>query len=111
MAETLICPHCREIVNMEIDLLREDDRVYCRYCGNEIVEAQEVIHIRKVVIYSNGCPKCNILKQRLNDKNIPYELVNDIEIMKSKGFMSVPMLEVDAVILDFNNAVKWLKEI
>lgn len=39
MAETLICPHCREIVNMEIDLLREDDRVYCRYCGNEIVEA------------------------------------------------------------------------
>jgi hypothetical protein len=42
---------------------------------------------------------------------VVYEECNDMNLMMSKGFLSVPMLEVDEEIMDFNNAIKWLKEI
>lgn len=31
--------------------------------------------------------------------------------MKDKGFMSVPMLEVNDKVMNYLNAVNWLKEI
>jgi len=64
-----------------------------------------------IILYTNDCPKCRILKQKLDEKHIKYELCNDIEVMKSKGFRSVPMLEINGDILDYLNAVNWTKEI
>lgn len=61
-----------------------------------------------ITLYSNDCPKCKILKLKLDDKNIQYELCSDINIMKSKGFQSMPMLEVDGEVMNFNNSVKWV---
>ena len=40
-----------------------------------------------------------------------YEKVSDVEIMKQKGFMSVPMLEVDGNIMNYLEAINWVKEI
>ena len=39
-----------------------------------------------------------------------YEKVSDVEIMKQKGFMSVPMLEVDGNIMNYLEAINWVKE-
>lgn len=64
----------------------------------------------KVILYSNHCPKCNILIKKLKDKNIEFEEVNDVDLMISKGFMNMPMLEVDDVVIDFSNANKWINE-
>ena len=64
----------------------------------------------KVILYSTGCPKCKILTQKLNDKNVKYDVVNDVDTMLSKGFETVPMLEVDGNVLDFMNANKWINE-
>jgi glutaredoxin len=64
----------------------------------------------KVILYSTGCPKCKILTQKLNNKNIKYDVVDDVDIMLSKGFETVPMLEVDGNVLDFMNANKWINE-
>jgi len=61
-----------------------------------------------ITLYSNDCPKCKILKLKLDSKNIQYELCSDIDIMVSKGFQSMPMLEVENTIMDFNEAVKWV---
>lgn len=65
----------------------------------------------KVILYSTHCPKCNVLKKKLESKSIEFEEVNDIDIMTSKGFMQAPMLEVDDQVFDFPNAVKWINEI
>ncbi len=62
-----------------------------------------------VILYEHGCPKCKILKMKLDQKGVGYETVNDIEIMKAKGFQEAPKLEVDGVIMGFKEAVDWLK--
>lgn len=64
----------------------------------------------KVILYEHGCPRCKVLKQKLDQKGIIYETINDIEVMKAKGFLEAPKLEVDGVIFDFKGAVEWLKE-
>jgi len=64
----------------------------------------------KVTFYSNNCPRCNILQQKLDEKGVMYEKVSDVEIMKQKGFMSVPMLEVDGNIMNYLEAINWVKE-
>lgn len=59
-------------------------------------------------LYSTHCPKCNVLEKKLKQKNISYEEVNDIEKMKEKGYLSVPVLEVDGVSMDFKTASDWI---
>lgn len=61
-----------------------------------------------VTLYSTHCPKCNVLEKKLKQKNISYEEVNDIEIMKDKGYLSVPVLEVNGVSMDFKTASDWI---
>jgi glutaredoxin len=64
----------------------------------------------KVILYEHGCPKCKILKMKLDQKGIVYDTVNDIEIMTAKGFKEAPKLEADGVVMDFKQAVDWIKE-
>lgn len=64
----------------------------------------------QVILYSTGCPRCNVLKKKLDMIKIKYEICDDIDIMEQKGFMSAPMLEVDGNIMDFVQAVKWIAE-
>ena len=63
-----------------------------------------------IILYSNNCPRCKILKTKLEQSNIYFEENNDVELMTQKGFTTVPMLEVDGVIMDFKTAVDWIKE-
>ena len=62
----------------------------------------------KVVLYSTHCPRCCVLEKKLQQKNISYEEVNDVEIMKEKGYLSVPVLEVDGTSMDFKTASNWI---
>ena len=48
----------------------------------------------KVILYSTGCPKCRVLKKKLQNAGIDYEEENDIEFMQSMGFLEVPKLRV-----------------
>lgn len=63
-----------------------------------------------ITLYSTHCPKCKVLEMKLKQKNINYEEINDVEVMKAKGFMSAPKLEVDGTIYEFKDAVDWIKE-
>jgi hypothetical protein len=47
---------------------------------------------------------------KLDKSGIQYETVNDVEVMKSKGFKEAPKLEVDGVVYGFKEAVDWIKE-
>jgi glutaredoxin-related protein len=62
----------------------------------------------RVIFYSTHCPKCNVLKKKLDQKNVAYEEVNDVEIMTQKGFMQAPMLEVDDKVMNFSEATNWI---
>ena len=61
-----------------------------------------------VIFYSTHCPKCTILEKKLQDKGIVYKEINDKQTMIDKGFMQVPMLEVDGVTMNYIEAVKWI---
>ena len=63
-----------------------------------------------IVLYSTKCPKCIILEKKLKAKNIIYKEVNDIEVMKEKNYLSVPVLEVDGERLDFAKAIEWVNK-
>jgi len=49
-----------------------------------------------------------VLVKKLKQKNILYEEVNDIEVMKEKGYLTVPVLEVDGKSMDFRMANEWI---
>ena len=62
----------------------------------------------KIVLYSTHCPKCKVLEAKLQKKNISYEEINDINIMQEKGYLSVPILEVDDISMNFAAANNWI---
>ena len=64
--------------------------------------------MRNVILYSTGCPKCKILEKKMSSSNIDYKIVKDVDLMQEKGFMSMPILEVDGETMDFGTAIKWV---
>ena len=65
----------------------------------------------KVILYEHGCPRCRVLKAKLDKSGIEYEDVTDVELMKAKGFSEAPKLEVaDGTVMDFKEAVEWIKQ-
>lgn len=63
-----------------------------------------------IKLYTTHCPKCNVLTTKLQQKNINYEEITDIEIMTIKGFMQVPMLEVEDKVMNFVDANTWINQ-
>lgn len=61
-----------------------------------------------VTLYSTGCPRCNVLVQKLDNKGIEYDVVNDVDVMTEKGISTVPVLEVNGQLLQFKEAVDWV---
>ena len=63
-----------------------------------------------VILYEHGCPRCKVLKLKLDQKGIHYQRVTDVEVMKAKGFNEAPKLEVNGVVMNFKEASEWIKE-
>lgn len=63
-----------------------------------------------VILYSTKCPKCRVLESKLKQFNITFTEINDIDLMRSKGFISAPVLEVDGAIFNFKDAVDWINK-
>jgi len=67
-----------------------------------------MVEENEIVLYTNDCPRCKILKQKLDDKKINYKVCNDIQVMVLKGLKAVPALEIDDKIFKFLDAVNWV---
>ena len=50
-----------------------------------------------VVLYSTHCPRCVVLEKKLKGKAIDYIEINDEGEMRRKGYLDLPVLEVDNV--------------
>ena len=68
----------------------------------------EFLYMEKVILYSTGCPKCKVLKSKLDEKSIECEIISDMDTIISLGFKTVPLLSVDGNIMQFADAVKWV---
>ena len=64
----------------------------------------------EVILYSTGCPKCRVLKTKLDKKNINYIENNDVEEMLELGFDLLPVLKVDNDIMNFTEANDWINK-
>lgn len=68
-----------------------------------------------VVLYSNHCPKCNVITKKLEAAKVDFKLVDDIDWLVANGFAELPMpvLEVDGErylsMTDMNNKIAELK--
>lgn len=61
-----------------------------------------------IILYSTGCPKCNILKKKLLEKNIVFEENTSVDEMIEMGLMEAPALGVDGEIFNFPKAIEWV---
>ena len=64
-----------------------------------------------VVLYSTHCPRCCVLEKKLQQKKIDYKEINDTAIMEQKGYLSVPVLEVNGKSMNFKEAVDWINSL
>lgn len=61
-----------------------------------------------ITLFSTGCPKCRVLEQKLNAKNIDFIKSSDIQEVIDQGFMSVPVLKINDKYYDFKQGVDWI---
>jgi glutaredoxin-related protein len=59
-----------------------------------------------VTIYSNGCPKCNLLKGQLDKAKVKYKTTDEFQKLIDNGFTSLPVMELeDGKLLGYNEAI------
>lgn len=67
-----------------------------------------------MILYSNNCPVCRTVKKILNEKNIEYTEIDDInEIMntaKENNISSLPFADIDGVVYTAQKLMSYLKE-
>lgn len=65
-----------------------------------------------VEIYTTStCPRCKILKDKLQAKNVEYKENQNVEEMARLGIEEVPKLMVDGSLLGFGDAVAWVNKL
>lgn len=61
--------------------------------------------MKKAILYSTGCPRCEILKKKLDAKGIPYVENRSVDDMNALGIEQVPVL---GVLCTFAEANEWI---
>lgn len=62
----------------------------------------------KVILYSTGCPRCDVLKKKLAEKSVDYTEVTSVDDMLALGIQEVPVLSVDGNLVCFKDAINWV---
>lgn len=66
--------------------------------------------MEQIILYKTPtCPKCKVLKKKLEDKGVEFTENEDIDEMLSMGIMNAPTLSVNGELLDFMSALDWVK--
>lgn len=75
-----------------------------------VVEVSWTVVYKTTFLYTTGCPRCEVLKKKLDAKSIQYIENNSVEEMTELGITHVPMLKCDGWLMDFKSAVEWVNE-
>lgn len=67
-----------------------------------------------IVAYSTNCPKCRILKKKLETSGLDYEFIEDeAEVMKvaqEHNIMEAPFTIIDGEVFNFSQTLKKMQE-
>jgi len=61
-----------------------------------------------IVLYSNHCPRCNILLTKLKNSGVEFIVEDNIDVLTEKGFDFMPVLEVDGKYHNFIEANTYI---
>ena len=65
--------------------------------------------MENIIFYSTNCPKCKVLKTKLDAKGLEYTTITDVQKMKEVGLQSAPALKIgDEPVMKFFDAIKWV---
>jgi len=65
-----------------------------------------------MTLYTTGCPRCEVLKKKMEQKGITdYNVCDSIDEMLRLGIYEVPILEVEENLLNFSEAVQYLNNL
>nr|DAW34200.1 MAG TPA: hypothetical protein [Caudoviricetes sp.] len=66
-----------------------------------------------MILYSQGCVKCDVLKKKLEQKGLSFKIEsNDFSKIIAVGIDFMPVLELDnGELLQFNDAVKYINNL
>lgn len=65
-----------------------------------------------IILYSTEtCPMCKMLKRKLDEAKVDYEICMDVDQMKSLGISHVPVLSVDGSLMNLQNAIGYINSI
>ena len=71
---------------------------------------------KKIVFYSTHCPHCRAVEIMLKKKNIQYEEIyidpnkpEEVQVMLDLGLQSAPGLVVNGQVMDYNQALSWIR--
>jgi hypothetical protein len=59
----------------------------------------------------DGCPRCEILADKLKTAKIPFEETENWEPIECLGFSSAPVLQVEDKFLNYSEAIRWVIEL
>lgn len=62
-------------------------------------------------LYTIHCPSCDVLEAKLKQKGIEYEIIESEDAIRALGFSSAPLLDVNGVIMNFSEAINYLKTV
>lgn len=65
-----------------------------------------------MILYTTHCPKCQVLKTKLQEKGFDHKEVTDIEEFTRLGIETVPVLELeDGRLLNFKEAIDYISDL
>ena len=62
----------------------------------------------EIILYTIHCPACNVLAKKLDAKNIPYQVIDDLAELEARGMRQFPILSVDGQHYEFGDAVTFV---
>ena len=67
-----------------------------------------------IVFYTSHCPKCKVLKQLMDKKQIEYIEVDDannyMPIAEDNNIMSMPFAKIDGVVINNRELIKYINK-
>jgi hypothetical protein len=65
--------------------------------------------MEKITVYTIHCPACNILEKKLTSKNIPYNIVENEDILRELEIETFPMMSINnGRLLTYKEAREWV---
>lgn len=66
--------------------------------------------MNEIILHSNNCPRCRILEDKLNSKNVKFQKHFDAAHLREQGFMTAPVLQVGDKYMAFVEANDYINE-